>query len=82
MLPRLQAEEQIAAVRTAALGAGIYPEQEQAAMLRRLEERASGGAQPRPKKARASDLAAMGIGVVAVPAPGVSKPSEKGVSDV
>lgn len=75
MLPRLQAEEQLAAVRTAALGAGTYPAEDRDRVLQALDERAAGGARPRPRKARPRDLAAMGIGVI-------SAPAEKGVNDV
>lgn len=75
MLPRLQAEEQIAAVRTAALGSGAYPAEDQERLLRELDERAAGSDKPRrARKAQPGDLARMGIGVL-------SAPSEKGVND-
>ena len=77
MLPRLQAEEQIAAVRTAALGAGTYPAGDQERLLRELDRRA-GGDRPRVKKARPADLAAMGIGIIGP----VPETSQAGVNDV
>lgn len=78
MLPRLQAEEQIAGVRTAALGGGLYPAEDQERLLAVLDSRAAGGEPRRAKKARPDDLAAMGIGVAMMPA---SAPPEKGLSD-
>lgn len=86
MLPRLEAEEQLAAARTTSLGSGTYPKEEAAKLLAVLDERASGGpsAKPkRPRKASPADLAAMGIGVAPQAAKnGLSRPGEKDVSGV
>ena len=74
MLPRLQAEEQLAGVRIGALAGGFYPPNDRRAVLDGLERRAAGEGHQRPKKAMPADLAAMGVGVVSVP-------PEKGVND-
>lgn len=73
MLPRLQAEEQLAAIAAHGLGSGVLPPGDAQPMLDRLEQQAQGVA-GRAKKADRSVLAAMGIGVVL-------EPPEKGVSD-
>lgn len=84
MLPRLQAEEQLTAVRTGALGAGTYPEKDRERLLAALDDQAAGTKPARALKAQPADLAAMGIGGVVVPAAqnALSEPSEKGLSDV
>lgn len=64
MLPRLQAEEQLAGVRVAALGGGLVEKDEAGRRLRAMEAiaRGDGGGKPRPRKATPADLAKMGIG--------------------
>lgn len=78
MLPRLQAEEQLNAIRASGLAFGGYDKHDTQAMMRELREKASpDGKPPRAKKANQADLAFMGFGVAKV----VPAPSEKGVSD-
>ncbi len=78
MLPRLQAEEQLAGVRIGALAAGTYPAEDRERLLADLDRRAAGTPpeSSRAKKARPEDLATMGIGVTIAP------PSQKAESDV
>jgi len=67
MLPRLQAEEQIAAVQAASLGSGFVKKDVARKAMSALERAASGGrrklARPTPQT-----LQAMGIAVEIVPA--------------
>lgn len=79
MLPRLQAEEQLDAVRTAALAAGAYEKDTQREMFDRLHKAAAGGVRKRARKARPAMLGAMGIGMVRQPAP--SEPSQEGLTN-
>ncbi|WP_052215608.1 hypothetical protein [Sphingomonas sp. ERG5] len=71
MLPRLQAEEQMAAVDSAALGAGSYNQDDAQRMMRRLRDTASGQngerGRSRGRAANPGQLAAMGISVSVVP---------------
>lgn len=61
MLPRLEAEERLAAIEAAALAAGNVEHGEQRRAIERLQRRASPGT--RARKASAQDLAGMGIGM-------------------
>lgn len=62
MMPRLQAEEQIAGVDVAALGSGSYEPATSQAKMTRLRETAHGEAQQRVA-ANPAQLAGMGIGI-------------------
>lgn len=76
MMPRLQASEQLAAIRTVALGSGNVEKDARSAAIRELEDRARAGApRARARRASAADLAGMGIGVKVV-APQVPKAPE------
>ena len=69
MLPRLQAEEQLAAIEAVALGTGSYDPQHSRPMLERLHLAAAGKNSRRAAvKADRSQLAAIGIGVTMIPA--------------
>jgi len=74
MLPRLDAEEKLAAASIAALGSGAMARSDAKTMARRLERAARGGRAGRASAERADAriLAAMGIGVSEV---------EEGASD-
>ena len=67
MLPRLQAEAQIAAVQAASLGSGRVKKDDARKALRALERAATGGRRKLPA-ATPGQLQAMGIGVHIVPA--------------
>lgn len=62
MLPRLHAEEQLAAIHAAAVGGGHLPGQDAKAAIGRLERRAAGASRHAP--ANPAVLTAMGIAVV------------------
>lgn len=62
MLPRLDAEEQIAASSVHALGSGAMEKKDRERMLAALRK-AAGGKRARAKKASVAELAVMGIGV-------------------
>lgn len=62
MLPRLQAEEQLAAIHAAALGGGHLSRHETGSAIARLERRARGDGRRAP--ADPAMLAAMGIAVI------------------
>jgi hypothetical protein len=69
MLPRLHAEDQLAAVRVAQLGGSAqFPIDEVKSQVRTLEDAANPN-RPRRRAAKATPeaLAAMGIGLVSVP---------------
>ena len=63
MLGRLQAEEALTQISTAAAGSGCMEESDQRQYLRDLRMAANGGRQPRAMKANAASLAAIGIAV-------------------
>jgi len=64
MLPRLQAEEQLARIRAGALASGVGEKRDRDRALAALERQAKGpAARSKPKKASPADLAAMGIAV-------------------
>lgn len=63
MLPRLEAEEALAAINVAALAAGGGEPLERERIFAALHEKASGEGRPAPQKADPSDLASMGIAV-------------------
>lgn len=65
MLPRLEAEEKLAAVHLAALShnVGYENDLDRQRILAGLEQRASGEGARAPQKADPQDLAGMGIGV-------------------
>ncbi|MBZ0164564.1 MAG: hypothetical protein K8H74_17860 [Notoacmeibacter sp.] len=67
MLPRLQAEEQLAAINAAAIGGAHLDKADMMDAVRRLERRAAGG-ERRAARASPAMLAAMGIAVVEAPA--------------
>lgn len=67
MLPRLQAEEAVAAAEAAALGAGLLKPADRRRILARLERQAAGGASSPAAPADPAILAAIGIAVVAAP---------------
>lgn len=79
MLPRLQAEEQVARVEATGLGTGSYDASSQREKLRRLEEARRGdtldaaGRQP-AARANAEQLAVMGIGMRTMAAPDGTAP--------
>lgn len=79
MLPRLQAEEQLDAVRAGALAAGSYEKDTQREMFDRLHKAAAGGKRQRGRKAKPAMLGAMGIGMVVQSA--ASEPSQEGLTD-
>jgi hypothetical protein len=64
MMPRLEAEAQLAAIDAAAIGTGSYDPQVARAMTRELRAAARGGeeAPTRAKPATPQQLAAIGIG--------------------
>lgn len=66
MLPRLHAEEQLAAIQVATVGSGHLPKADAMRALNRLESRATGNRRRLPPNP--AMLAAMGIAVVEVPA--------------
>jgi len=70
MLPRLQAEEQLAAIEAATIGNCVGEPQDRQRRVRELEREALGGRRRRPAKASNADLAAMGIGMTLVDAQG------------
>lgn len=72
MLPRLQAEEQLARIGATALGMGGGEKRDRDRAIAALEKQARGPVAKRPKKARPADLAAMGIAL---------RVAEKGLSD-
>jgi hypothetical protein len=65
MLPRLEAEEKLAAVNLAALsnGIGFENDLDRQRVLASLEQRAGGQGRQAAQKADPADLAAMGIGM-------------------
>lgn len=63
MLPRLQAEERLAAIDVALLAAGGFAQHDADRLMDGLRRQASGEEQPRPQKADQRQLAGMGIGV-------------------
>lgn len=89
MLPRLQAEEQLDAVRAGALAAGAYEKDVQRTLLDRLHAAATGGGRQRARRPQPAMLGAMGIGLVTVAASSGSSagscygpaPSEEGLTD-
>lgn len=74
MLPRLQAEEQLDAIRAGALAFGSYKPDTQRDMMDRLHKAATGGERRRARKPKPAMLGEMGIGMVLVPAE--AEPSE------
>ncbi|MGL1682688.1 hypothetical protein ACSTIO_24020, partial [Vibrio parahaemolyticus] len=64
--PRLQAEEQLAAIDATGLGGGKFPQEEARSMLRRLHKLAFGWRRQRAQRANRGQLAAIGIGVTIV----------------
>lgn len=77
MLPRLQAQEQLDAIRAQALAFGGYAENDREEMMSTLRAAAAGEEieDEEPTRATPELLAAMGIGIV-------SAPSGKGMSGV
>lgn len=70
MLPRLEAEEQLARISAGALAFGVGDKAERREAIRDLERRARGpGKRAKPAKASAADLAGMGIAVRIEPGP-------------
>ncbi len=69
MLPRLQAEEQLAAIEATGLGTGSYEARDSRRVIRRLRDKATGqSARPlRGAPANPAQLAAIGIGMVSAP---------------
>lgn len=70
MMPRLQAQEQLARVRAGGLAFGGYAQADAAAMLGELKRQAAGGADAatgRARKVGPAEMAAAGIGVTVVP---------------
>lgn len=68
MLPRLQAEEQLDAVRAGGLAFGSYKPEAQRDMMDRLHKTASGHERrQRARKPKPAMLGAMGIGMKLVP---------------
>lgn len=67
MLPRLQAEERLAAIDVALLAAGGFEQHDARAMMEGLRIRAQGGEQSPAKKASPAQLGMLGIGVTIVP---------------
>lgn len=65
MLPRIEAEEQLAAVSAVALGGGKVKRNEARRAIARLERQANGGRR-KAVKATPTMLAAMGIAVVEI----------------
>lgn len=63
MLPRLEAQERLTAINTAALAAGAGEPLDRARFFADLERKASGAGPERAQKAEPSDLAGMGIAV-------------------
>lgn len=70
MMPRLQAEEQLRSIETAALASGGYDKATSRTKMRALGDAARGGAHKRVKvKASPAQLGMVGIGVRMLPAP-------------
>lgn len=68
MLPRLQAQEQLAAMDVGFMGNGGYDENTARETLEGLRAKARGDVeQVKRRKARPEDMAAMGIGVTILP---------------
>lgn len=68
MLPVLDAREQIAGAQTIALGSGTLGEDAHKEMIRELNDRAAAPGRRQVRRAKASDMAGMGIGVRVSPA--------------
>jgi hypothetical protein len=66
MMPRLEAESQLAAVRAGGLAFGGYEKHDAARMLEALRNQAAGERAARPRSAGPTELATMGIGMVVV----------------
>lgn len=64
MLPKLQAEEQLAAISAASIGGGHVKPADSRRAIRDLERAANGGRRRRAMKATPEVLAAMGIAVI------------------
>lgn len=62
MLPRLRAEEQLAAIEAGQLAFGAGDEKERRAQLRALERTANGGVRVQVKPMMSNDLSAAGLG--------------------
>ncbi|MEO1489690.1 MAG: hypothetical protein AAFR88_09705 [Pseudomonadota bacterium] len=80
MLVRLEAGDELAAVRVAQLGSGNVAERDQAKAISAIQTRADGGRRPRARKASKSDLAGLGIGLTIVP-PRAKPDAAKGGGD-
>lgn len=65
MMPRIEAQETLAAVNVAALGAGAGEPLDRQRIFAELQRKAAGAPPPQPVKAKAADLAAMGMAVQA-----------------
>lgn len=72
MLPRLQAEERLAAIDTLVIGGGRMEQRTAGRAIRRLQAVAEGGRRARAVKATPEMLAAMGIGFSTAPQKGVN----------
>ncbi|MBB5987435.1 hypothetical protein [Sphingobium lignivorans] len=77
MLPRLDAEERLAAINDRSIAAGAMEPVKARRMIRRLEQAARGGAPRRAPRATPAVLEAMGVPVREVPSEG----SQKALSD-
>lgn len=66
MLTRLQAEERLAAIDVALLGAGGFEPQDARRMLDGLRAQVDGVQRPRAQKANGQMLGGMGIGVTVI----------------
>jgi hypothetical protein len=82
MLPRLQAEEQMDAIRAGGLAFGSYKPEAQREMMDRLHKTANGHERrQRARKPKPAMLGTMGIGMKLVPVKSASSgPSQEGLS--
>jgi len=70
MLPRLEATEQLAAIRAGALGNVEMDRDDRRRAIEAIEKRAQGGRERRAQKAKRGDIAGMGIGMRVTPKAG------------
>lgn len=85
MLPRIEAQEKLAAINVAALAAGAGEPLDRQRIFAELERKASGADRQRARAAKPDDLAGMGIGIVfedaeSEPVSAASEPHNEGVN--
>mgnify|MGYP001216092252 CR=1 FL=1 len=78
MLPRLEAEERLAAINDGAVAAATVAKHDRRRMVDRLERATRAGQRVPPAKANPAVLARMGIAAVSAPSPGSQKVESDG----